>query len=49
MHVVRITDRAEWAEQLRDFEGLTDVALRRVSEPAGGLYIAESSKVRLSV
>ena len=45
MHVVRITDRAGWAEQLRDFEGLTDVALRRVSEPAGGLYIAESSKV----
>jgi tRNA G18 (ribose-2'-O)-methylase SpoU len=45
MQVIRITDRSEWAEQLRDYEGLTDVALRRVSEPAGGLYIAESSKV----
>lgn len=28
-----------------DFARLTDVALRKVSEPAGGLYIAESSKV----
>jgi tRNA G18 (ribose-2'-O)-methylase SpoU len=43
MRVERITD-LERAE-LRDFEGLTDVALRRVSEPAGGLYIAESAKV----
>jgi tRNA G18 (ribose-2'-O)-methylase SpoU len=32
-------------EELRDYRSLTDVALRRVSEPAGGLYIAESSKV----
>jgi tRNA G18 (ribose-2'-O)-methylase SpoU len=30
---------------LADYSRLTDVALRRVSEPAGGLYIAESSKV----
>lgn len=30
---------------LRDYRGLTDVALRRLSEPADGLYIAESSKV----
>ncbi len=30
---------------LADYAGLTDVALRRLSEPAGGLYIAESSKV----
>ncbi|GGE89497.1 TrmH family RNA methyltransferase [Mycetocola zhadangensis] len=30
---------------LEDFARLTDVALRRVSEPAGGLYIAESHKV----
>lgn len=30
---------------LADFRSLTDVALRRISEPAGGLYIAESSKV----
>jgi tRNA G18 (ribose-2'-O)-methylase SpoU len=31
--------------ELRDYRSLTDVALRRVSEPADGLYIAESSKV----
>nr|WP_221244115.1 RNA methyltransferase [Cryobacterium roopkundense] len=30
---------------LSDYSRLTDVALRRVSEPAGGLYIAESPKV----
>jgi len=30
---------------LADYSRLTDVALRRVSEPAGGLYIAESTKV----
>jgi tRNA G18 (ribose-2'-O)-methylase SpoU len=30
---------------LEDYSRLTDVALRRVSEPAGGLYIAESTKV----
>ncbi|WP_354566983.1 RNA methyltransferase [Glaciihabitans sp. UYNi722] len=30
---------------LADYSGLTDVALRRLSEPAGGLYIAESTKV----
>jgi tRNA G18 (ribose-2'-O)-methylase SpoU len=30
---------------LEDYARLTDVALRRVSEPAGGLYIAESHKV----
>jgi len=33
------------AEDLRDYRDLTDVVLRRLSEPAGGLYIAESSKV----
>lgn len=43
MHVVRITDLDR--DELRDYRGLTDVALRRVSEPAGGLYIAESAKV----
>ena len=32
-------------ERLRDFVGLTDVRLRRVLEPAGGLYLAESEKV----
>lgn len=31
--------------ELADFSRLTDVALRRKSEPANGLYIAESSKV----
>jgi tRNA G18 (ribose-2'-O)-methylase SpoU len=30
---------------LSDYTSLTDVALRRVLEPAGGLYIAESAKV----
>ena len=42
-----IPERIESAddERLADYRGLTDVALRRVLEPAGGLYIAESSKV----
>jgi tRNA G18 (ribose-2'-O)-methylase SpoU len=31
--------------RLADYRDLTDVALRRVSEPAEGLYIAESAKV----
>jgi len=31
--------------RLDDYRNLTDVALRRVQEPAGGLYIAESAKV----
>ena len=31
--------------RLSDYRGLTDVALRRLAEPAGGLYIAESTKV----
>ena len=43
MHVNRITDLS--APELQDYQKLTDVALRRVSEPAGGLYIAESAKV----
>lgn len=43
MRVVRITDLTE--DGLADYRGLTDVALRRLSEPAGGLYIAESAKV----
>ncbi len=33
------------SEALHDYRDLTDVVLRRLSEPAGGLYIAESSKV----
>ncbi|MFB2556115.1 TrmH family RNA methyltransferase [Herbiconiux liangxiaofengii] len=31
--------------ELADYAGLTDVAMRRLLEPAGGLYLAESSKV----
>ncbi|MFF1878883.1 TrmH family RNA methyltransferase [Leifsonia sp. NPDC058230] len=43
MRITRITDLS--ADGLADYSRLTDVALRRVSEPAGGLYIAESTKV----
>lgn len=43
MPTVRIDDPAD--ERLADYRDLTDVALRRVLEPAGGLYIAESAKV----
>jgi tRNA G18 (ribose-2'-O)-methylase SpoU len=43
MKVVRL-DSLERAE-LRDYRDLTDVVLRRLLEPAGGLYIAESTKV----
>jgi tRNA G18 (ribose-2'-O)-methylase SpoU len=43
VRINRITDLG--APELQDYLKLTDVALRRVSEPAGGLYIAESSKV----
>jgi tRNA G18 (ribose-2'-O)-methylase SpoU len=43
MHVIRIEDLDD--PGLADYARLTDVALRRVSEPAGGLYIAEGSKV----
>lgn len=43
MQVVRIDGLAD--ERLADYTNLTDVALRRRSEPAGGLYIAESPKV----
>ncbi|UFS60370.1 TrmH family RNA methyltransferase [Subtercola endophyticus] len=48
MPVIHITDLHPEGlpeDALADYHGLTDVALRRVSEPAGGLYIAESSKV----
>ncbi|AZS36679.1 23S rRNA (guanosine-2'-O-)-methyltransferase RlmB [Microbacterium lemovicicum] len=40
-------ERIESAEdpRLADYRDLTDVALRRVLEPAGGLYMAESEKV----
>jgi tRNA G18 (ribose-2'-O)-methylase SpoU len=43
MHVIPVDDPAD--ERLRDYVGLTDVVLRRLSEPAGGLYLAESTKV----
>ena len=33
------------APELADYTRLTDVALRRALEPAGGLYLAESTKV----
>lgn len=43
VHIERIESLD--APGLDDYSRLTDVALRRVSEPAGGLYIAESTKV----
>jgi tRNA G18 (ribose-2'-O)-methylase SpoU len=43
MPVSRITDAGD--ARLADYRDLTDIALRRVSEPAEGLYIAESAKV----
>ncbi len=43
VHVQRITDLTD--SRLNDYLNLTDVALRRVIEPAGGLYLAESAKV----
>ncbi|WP_433929014.1 TrmH family RNA methyltransferase [Curtobacterium flaccumfaciens] len=43
MHPVRIDSLDD--PRLDDFTRLTDVALRRVSEPEGGLYIAESNTV----
>lgn len=43
VRINRITDLS--ASELRDYHGLTDVALRRLTEPADGIYMAESSKV----
>jgi tRNA G18 (ribose-2'-O)-methylase SpoU len=43
MRIERIPDAGD--PRLSDYRDLTDVALRRVQEPAGGLYIAESAKV----
>lgn len=43
MRIERIADAAD--PRLADYRDLTDVALRRVLEPEGGLYIAESAKV----
>lgn len=42
-HLIRIDDPHDPA--LHDYRDLTDVALRRVTEPREGLYLAESSKV----
>lgn len=43
MSIERIDDPSD--DRLADYRDLTDVALRRVLEPAGGLYMAESAKV----
>jgi len=43
VHVTRITDLDH--EALADYNRLTDVALRRRMEPAGGLWMAESTQV----
>ncbi|WP_159498872.1 RNA methyltransferase [Microbacterium sp. 18062] len=43
MRIERVPDAAD--PRLADYRDLTDVALRRVREPADGLYIAESAKV----
>lgn len=43
MQVIRIDNLDD--PGLADYSHLTDVALRRVTEPEGGLYIAESTKV----
>lgn len=43
MDLFAVTDADD--RRLDDYRGLTDTALRAVSEPAGGLYIAESTKV----
>ena len=47
MRVIRLSaaDGDTLAAALTDYRDLTDVALRRVTEPAEGLYIAESAKV----
>jgi len=42
MRVIRVS---EPTSDLDDYRNLTDVALRRVTEPADGLYLAESAKV----
>jgi len=43
MHIAHVDDASD--ARLADYRGLTDTALRRVREPQGGLYIAESAKV----
>lgn len=41
--ILHVTDADD--SRLDDYRGLTDAALRSQTEPAGGLYIAESTKV----
>ncbi|MBP1325218.1 tRNA G18 (ribose-2'-O)-methylase SpoU [Leucobacter exalbidus] len=43
MNIIHITDLS--IPELRDYTQLTDVNLRRILEPAEGLYLAESPKV----
>jgi tRNA G18 (ribose-2'-O)-methylase SpoU len=43
VQLIPVTDVDD--RRLDDYRGLTDTALRTVSEPPGGLYIAESTKV----
>lgn len=43
MQLVPVDDAAD--PRLSDYVGLTDVALRRLTEPMRGLYMAESTKV----
>lgn len=43
MRIVSISSADDPA--LRDYSGLTDVVRRRLAEPAGGLYLAESIRV----
>jgi tRNA G18 (ribose-2'-O)-methylase SpoU len=43
MDIVHIESSSD--PRLNEYRSLTDTALRTVSEPAGGLYIAESAKV----
>ena len=45
MRVLPLTAEGLQDPALQDFTRLTDVALRRLLEPAGGLYLAESTKV----
>ncbi len=43
VELLRVTNPDD--PRLDDYRGLTDTALRTVKDPAGGLYIAESTKV----
>ncbi len=43
VELLTVTDADD--PRLDDYRGLTDTALRTLSEPSGGLYIAESTKV----